>query len=48
MEHIIEFIDNLFSDRHLVFTAKKNITAIRFLDQIVSEIEVEVASQIKV
>ena len=42
-----DFIDKLFSDRHLVFTAKKNITTIRFLDQIVSEIEIEVASQIK-
>jgi transposase len=31
-----------------VFTAKKNITTIRFLDQIVSEIEIEVASQIKI
>ena len=43
-----EFIDKLFSDRHLVFTAKKNIATIRFLDQIVSEIEQEVGSQIKI
>jgi transposase len=42
-----EFIEKLFSDRHLVFTAKKNIATIRFLDQIVSEIEAEVSSQIK-
>jgi transposase len=42
-----EFIDKLFSDRHLVFTAKRNIETIRFLDRIVSEIEKEVASQIK-
>jgi len=42
-----EFIDKLFSDRHLVFTAKKNMATIRFLDQIVSEIEIEVGSQIK-
>ena len=42
-----EFIDKLFSDRHLVFTAKKNIETIRFLDRIVSEIEIEVKSQIK-
>ena len=42
-----EFIDKLFSDRHLVFTAKRNIEAIRFLDRIVSEIEIEVKSQIK-
>jgi transposase len=42
-----EFIDKLFSDRHLVFTAKRNIETIRFLDRIVSEIEIEVKSQIK-
>jgi len=30
-----------------VFTAKRNIATIRFLDRIVSEIELEVASQIK-
>ena len=42
-----EFIEKLFSDRHLVFTAKRNIEAIRFLDRIVSEIEIEVKSQIK-
>mgnify|MGYP001077083530 FL=1 len=42
-----EFIEKLFSDRHLVFTAKKNIATIRFLDQIVSEVEAEVSSQIK-
>jgi len=42
-----EFIEKLFSDRHLVFTAKKNIETIRFLDRIVSEIEIEVKSQIK-
>lgn len=42
-----EFIEKLFSDRHLVFTAKRNIETIRFLDRIVSEIEIEVKSQIK-
>ena len=42
-----EFIDKLFSDRHLVFTAKRNMETIRFLDRIVSEIEIEVLSQIK-
>ena len=41
------FIEKLFSDHHLVFTAKRNIATIRFLDQMVSEIETEVASQIK-
>ena len=43
-----DFIEKLFSDRHLVFTAKRNIATIRFLDHIVGEIEQEVASQIKV
>jgi transposase len=43
-----EFIEKLFSDRHLVFTAKRNIETIRFLDRIVGEIEQEVASQIKI
>jgi transposase len=42
-----EFINKLFSDRHLVFKAKRNIETNRFLDRIVSEIEVEVQSQIK-
>jgi hypothetical protein len=42
-----EFIEKLFSDRHLVFTAKRNIETIRFIDRIVSEIEIEVKSQIK-
>jgi len=42
-----EFIEKMFSDPHLVFTAKRNMEAIRFLDRIVSEIELEVASQIK-
>jgi len=42
-----EFIDKLFSDPHLVFTAKRNMATIRFLDHIVSEIEVEVQSQVK-
>ena len=41
------FIDKLFSDPHLVFTAKRNMATIRFLDRIVSEIEIEVASQIR-
>jgi hypothetical protein len=43
-----EFIEKLFSARHLVFTAKRNIETIRFLDRIVGEIEQEVASQIKI
>ena len=42
-----EFIEKLFSDHHLVFTAQRNMETIRFLGRIVSEIEVEVASQIK-
>ncbi len=41
------FIDVLFSDPHLNFTAKRNIETIRFLDRIVGEIETEVNSQIK-
>jgi transposase len=43
-----EFIDVLFSDPHLNFTAKKNMATIRFLDKIVSQIETQVNSQIKV
>ncbi len=43
-----EFEDKLFSDRHLVFTAKRNIATIQFLDCIVGEIEQEVGSQIKI
>ena len=43
-----EFIDVLFTDPHLVFTAKRNLATIKFLDRIVSEIETEVNSQIKV
>jgi transposase len=42
-----EFIEKLFSDDHLVFLAKRNVSTIRFLDQIVSEIEIKVTSQIK-
>jgi transposase len=42
-----EFIDVLFTDAHLNFTAKRNIETIRFLDRIVSEIEIQVNSQIK-
>ena len=42
-----EFIEKMFSDPNLVFTAKRNIATIRFLDRIVGEIEREVASQIK-
>jgi transposase len=42
------FIDVLFTDFHLNFTAKKNMATIRFLDRIVSEIETQVNSQIKV
>jgi transposase len=42
-----EFIEKIFSDYHLAFTAKTNMATIRFLDRIVSEIEIEVASQIK-
>jgi transposase len=38
----------LFSARHLVFTAKRTIETIRFLDRIVGEIEQEVASQVKI
>jgi transposase len=38
----------LFSDPHLVFTAKRNLATIQFLDRIVSEIEQQVLSQIKV
>jgi len=37
----------VFSDPNLVFTAKRNIATIRFIDRIVGEIEREVASQIK-
>jgi transposase len=43
-----EFIEKLFSDRHLLFTAKRNIDTIRFLDRIIGEIEQEVVSQIKI
>ena len=42
-----EFIEKLFSDPHLVFTAKRNLWTIQFLDRIVSEIEQEVRSKIK-
>jgi len=42
-----EFIDVLFTDPHLNFTAKKNIETIRFLDRIVGQIETKVNSQIK-
>jgi len=42
-----EFIEKMFADPYLVFTAKRNIETIRFLDRIVSEIELEVTSQIK-
>jgi transposase len=42
-----EFIDVLFTNPHLNFTAKKNIETIRFLDRIVGEIETQVNSQIK-
>jgi transposase len=42
-----EFIEKLFSDYHLLFTAKRNLATIQFLDRIVSEIEQQVASQIK-
>ena len=42
------FIDVLFTDRHLNFTAKRNMETIRFLDRIVGEIENQVNSQIKV
>ena len=43
-----DFIEKLFSDAHLLFTAKRNIATIRFLDRIVGEIEQEVVSQIKI
>jgi transposase len=43
-----DFIQKLFSDSNLLFTAKKNIATIRFLDQIVGEIEQEVSSQVKI
>jgi len=42
-----EFVDKLFSDPHLVFTAKRNMATIRFLDLIISEIEIEVQSQVR-
>jgi transposase len=42
-----EFIEKVFADPYLLFTAKRNIATIRFLDRIVSEIEAEVTSQIK-
>lgn len=42
-----EFIDVLFADAHLIFTAKRNLATIKFLDRIVSEIEAEVISQVK-
>jgi len=42
-----EFIDVVFTDPHLVFTAKRNLAAIKFLDRIVGEIEAEVSSQLK-
>jgi len=43
-----EFIDKLFHfDATLAFTAKKNLSTIQYLDKIVSEIEVEVKSQLK-
>jgi transposase len=42
-----EFVEKVFSDPNLQFTAKKNMDTIRLLDRIVSEIEKEVASQIK-
>ena len=42
-----EFIEQLFSDPHLVFTAKKNIETIRFLDRIVDDIQTQVGSEIK-
>ena len=42
-----EFIEKVFSDPNLQFTAKKNMTTIRLLDRIVSEIETEVMSQVK-
>ena len=41
------FIERLFSDDHLVFTAKRNLATIRFFDHIVSDIEREVLSQIR-
>jgi transposase len=42
-----EFIEKVFSDPNLQFTAKKNMATIRLLDRIVSEIETEVMSQVK-
>lgn len=42
-----KFIEKMFSDPYLVFTAKRNLATIQFLDRMVSEIELEVASQIK-
>ncbi len=42
-----EFIDVLFTDPHLNFTAKRNIETIRFLDRIVGQIETQVNSQLK-
>ncbi len=38
------FIDKLFDSPHLRFTAKKNLEVIRFLEEVINEIEVEVNS----
>ena len=42
-----DFVDTLFDDEDLRFTAKRELMAIRHLDQIVKEIEVRVSSRIK-
>jgi transposase len=42
-----DFIDEIFDDVNLRFTAKRELAAIRHLDQTVKEIEVQVSSRIK-
>lgn len=42
-----DFIDTLFDDADLRFTAKKELSTIRHLDQTIKEIEVQVSSKIK-
>jgi len=42
-----DFIDELFNDADLRFTAKRELATIRHLDQIIKEIEVQVSSRIK-
>ena len=42
-----DFVDKLFEDEDLRFTAKKELAAIKHLDQTIKEIEVQVSSRIK-